>query len=86
MEEKLRYEIKMVFDALRLDEARSWVYSHTDSFTVSYPPCQVNNIYFDTIERDLFIEHLDGVANRAKVRFRWYGENWLTEGGKLKSK
>lgn len=86
MEEKLRYEIKMVFDALRLDEVRSWVYSHSDSFIIPYPSRQVNNIYFDTIERDLLTEHLNGVANRAKVRFRWYGENWLTEGGQIEIK
>ena len=86
MEEKLRYEIKMVFDALRLDEVRSWVYSHSDSFIVPYPPRQVNNVYFDTIERDLLTEHLNGVANRAKIRFRWYGENWLTEGGQIEIK
>ena len=37
MEEKLRYEIKMVSDALRLDEVRSWVYSHSASFIAPYP-------------------------------------------------
>ena len=86
MEEKLRYEIKMVSDALRLDEVRSWVYSHSASFIAPYPPRQVNNIYFDTIERDLLMEHLDGVANRAKVRFRWYKESWLTKGGQIEIK
>lgn len=86
MEEKLRYEIKMIFDALRLDEVRSWVYSHSDAFQIPFPPRQVNNIYFDTIERDLMTEHLDGVANRAKVRFRWYEESWLTKGGQIEIK
>ena len=86
MNEKLRYEIKMVFDALRLDEVRSWVYSHSVSFIIPHPPRQVNNIYFDTIERDLLTEHLNGVANRAKVRFRWYGKSWLTEGGQIEIK
>ncbi|MBT3323024.1 MAG: VTC domain-containing protein [Anaerolineae bacterium] len=86
MEEKLRYEIKMVFNALRLDEVRSWVYSHSAAFRVPYPPRQVNNIYFDTLERDLMMNHLDGVAERAKVRFRWYGENWVTKGGQIETK
>ena len=86
MEDKLRYEIKMVFDALRLDEARSWVYAHSSAFCVAYPPRQVNNIYFDTIERELMMNHIDGVADRAKVRFRWYGESWVTEGGQIEQK
>ena len=86
MDEKLRYEVKMVFDALRLDEVRSWVYAHIDAFSVAYPPRQVNNIYFDTIERDLMMEHIDGVANRAKVRFRWYGESWVAQNGQIEIK
>ncbi len=86
MEDKLRYEIKMVFDALRLDEVRSWVYAHSSAFGVAYPPRQVNNIYFDTIERELMMNHIDGIADRAKVRFRWYGESWVTEGGQIEQK
>lgn len=86
MEENLRYEIKMVFNALRLDEVRSWVYAHSDAFRVAYPPRQVNNIYFDTIEHNLMMDHIDGVVNRSKVRFRWYGESWLTQGGQIEVK
>ena len=79
MEDKFRYEVKMVFDASHLGEVRSWVYAHIDAYSVAYPPQQVNNIYFDTIERNLMMEHIDGVANRAKVRFRRHGENWLAK-------
>ncbi len=86
MEHNLRYENKMVFSALRLDEVRSWVYTHSDAFRVAYPPRQVNNIYFDTHERSLMAEHANGVANREKFRFRWYGENWLTRGGQIEIK
>ncbi len=86
MENKLRYELKMIFDALRLDEVRSWVYTHSDAFRVRYPPRQVNNIYFDSIDRNLMTEHIDGVAERAKVRFRWYGESWIAENGQIEIK
>jgi len=86
MAENLRYELKMVFDALRLDEVRSWVIAHSDSFRVAFPPRQVNNIYFDTIDRNLMMDHLNGVANRSKIRFRWYGESWLGKGGQLEIK
>ncbi len=86
MENKFRYELKMVFDALRLDEVRSWVYAHSEAFTVRYPSRQVNNIYFDSIERNLMMDHINGIADRAKVRFRWYGESWVAEKGQLEIK
>lgn len=86
MENDLRYEKKMVFNALRLDEVRSWVYSHTDAFKVAYPPRQVNNIYFDTPDCLLMLDHDNGVANREKFRFRWYGENWCVQEGQFEIK
>jgi len=86
MEHNLRYEKKMIFDALRLGEVRSWVYSHSNAFKVAYPPRQVNNLYFDTPERLLMTEHANGVANREKFRFRWYGENWCAREGNIEIK
>ncbi len=32
------------------------------------------------------MEHIDGVAERAKVRFRWYGETWLAKNGQIEIK
>lgn len=86
MEHNLRYEKKMVFNALRLGEVRSWVYSHSDAFRVAYPPRQVNNIYFDTPERSLMTDHANGIANREKFRFRWYGESWHVREGQIEIK
>ncbi|MBM3144397.1 MAG: polyphosphate polymerase domain-containing protein [Chloroflexi bacterium] len=86
MNDDLRYEQKMVFDALRLGEARSWVYAHPDSFRVANPPRQVNNIYFDTLDRQIMLDHINGTANRSKFRFRWYGESWQTNGGQIEVK
>ncbi len=82
----MRYEIKMTFDEQRLAEVRSWVLSHREAFQVAYPPRQVNNIYFDTFERALLQKHLDGVAERSKVRFRWYGASWQAKNGQLEIK
>ena len=86
MEEKKRYELKMVFDGLRLAEVRSWVFSHPDAFRIAYPLRQVNNIYFDTLNHIFMTDHLNGVQNRAKVRFRWYGEDWLAQNGRIEAK
>jgi len=84
--ENKRYEIKMVFDRLRLEEVRSWVLSHTHSFRTAFPPRRVNNIYFDTQDFDFLTAHANGVAERAKLRFRWYGEKWIAENGQLEIK
>jgi SPX domain protein involved in polyphosphate accumulation len=86
MTNPLRYEKKMVFDGLRLDEVRSWVFFHSDAFRVAYSPRRVNNIYFDTFDRNLLMDHIDGVRDREKIRFRWYGESWQTSEGQLEIK
>lgn len=85
-DQDLRYEVKMVFDELRIDEMRSWILSHSDVFRCNYPPRQINNIYFDTINRDLVLDHIDGVPNRAKVRFRWYGNTTYLQNGQIEIK
>ena len=86
LSDNLRYEQKMVFDALRLDEVRSWVYTHPVVFRVAFPPRRVNNIYFDTLNRQLMVDHIQGVAARDKARFRWYGETWQAENGQIEVK
>lgn len=86
MKTDLRYEKKMVFDALRLGQVRSWIQSHPDAFRVAYPPRQVNNIYFDTPDYGMRQDHQDGIGDRSKFRFRWYGESWQVEGGQLEIK
>jgi len=84
--EGLRYEIKMVFEAQRLEEVRSWVLAHPAAFRAAFPPRQVNNIYFDTPDRRLADGHIQGVARRAKLRFRWYGNTWVAPGGQMEVK
>ncbi len=81
-----RYEIKMVFEEQRLAETRSWVLAHSEAFQVAYPPRQVNNLYFDTYQYDLLQQHLNGIAERSKLRFRWYGDNWQIKSGQLEIK
>ncbi len=82
----LRYEVKMVMDAFQLGQVRSWVYTHSNAFHVSFPPRQVNNIYFDTFDHQFMLDHIDGVAERGKYRYRWYGNTWQLEGGQLEIK
>jgi hypothetical protein len=72
--DEARYEVKFVADATRYHELEQWILLNPVGFRTSYPPRQVNNVYFDTYDLDAYAENLSGVSARAKVRLRWYGE------------
>jgi hypothetical protein len=69
-----RYEVKFVADATRYHEIEHWILLNPAGFRTSYPPRQVNNVYFDTQDLYAFAENLSGTSARSKVRLRWYGE------------
>ena len=81
-----RYEIKIQYDGLHLQEVRQWIRLHSLAFIPAYPSRQVNNIYFDTWGLDSLNDHLSGVGNRRKLRYRWYGENINCAQGQLEIK
>jgi hypothetical protein len=74
MSTDLRYELKLVCDAHRLPQARSWIRLHPAGFVVAYPPRRVNSLYLDTPHMSSFSENLAGVSARQKLRLRWYGD------------
>ena len=41
--------------------------------TKLHPDRWVNNMYFDNLNLDLFMQSVEGVSKRSKVRLRWYG-------------
>ncbi len=82
----LRYEVKMTCSALFLPNVRAWVNMHPEVFIEAYPPRRVNSLYFDTYEVDCLDENLIGISERAKLRFRWYGEDCSCVRGSLELK
>ena len=74
LDSDLRYEIKLVCDAHRLSQARSWIQLHPAGFAVAYPPRRVNSLYLDTLHMSSFNDNLEGVSVRQKLRLRWYGD------------
>jgi SPX domain protein involved in polyphosphate accumulation len=68
-----RVEVKIPISALHVADARAWVRLHPAHWRRSYPPRQVNNLYFDTGSYDGLNGNLAGVGERAKLRLRWYG-------------
>lgn len=81
-----RYELKMELDEALLPLARAWVRLHGAGFYETYPPRRVNNIYFDTNSLDAYNDHVEGVPERRKLRFRWYGEDLAHACGQLELK
>lgn len=68
-----RYERKFMLP-LSVREVLDVVRHHPAMFSRAYPPRHVNNIYFDSPGLHNYFATVDGLARRAKVRIRWYGE------------
>ena len=84
--ESPRHEIKMVCDESTLPDLHVWINLHPEMFVEAYPPRRVNSIYFDSYEGDCLDDNLDGVSDRRKLRFRWYGEDHAHARGTLELK
>ncbi len=68
-----RYEFKIPCDPMLFSEVETWVRLHPAHWRVTYPPRQVNNIYFDSPDLQDMNANLSGVGQREKLRLRWYG-------------
>ncbi len=69
-----RYEIKLRVEQLDARQVCALIRLHPCLFRMPYPPRHVNNIYLDTPHLGNYYDHVNGAANRLKVRIRWYGE------------
>jgi SPX domain protein involved in polyphosphate accumulation len=81
-----RYELKIVYPQGWISEVQGWITSHPAGFITAYPPRWVNSFYFDTPDLDSFNDHLAGVPERRKLRFRWYGESLQVGRGQVEVK
>ena len=84
--EQLRYEMKMVAPVSEWAQVRAMLNVHPAGFHAAYPRRRVNNIYFDTINLDSYAENLSGIAQRMKLRLRWYGKEIVIRRGILELK
>jgi hypothetical protein len=73
-ERSYRYERKFLITELDEAQVRSILSCHKAMFREVYPPRYVNNIYLDTLVMRNYDDNLIGVAERMKVRVRWYHE------------
>lgn len=68
-----RYERKFFISALNRYEVKSILTLHPCMFKEIFQKRIVNNIYFDTMNFDSYIDNVDGSTYRLKYRIRWYG-------------
>lgn len=68
-----RSEVKVPLPAYLLPDVMAWVRVHPAQWRVAYPARQVNNVYFDSPSYRGLNGNLSGVAERTKLRLRWYG-------------
>lgn len=71
---KYRYETKFSVIDLTRKEIENIIKSHPAIFHEIYFKRNVNNIYFDTTDFSSFVDNIEGVKDRQKVRIRWYGD------------
>lgn len=71
----LRYERKFVPDGFTPESLVGLVRHHPALFREIHPERRVNNLYFDTPDLRHYTDHVNGAANRVKIRVRWYGDS-----------
>ena len=79
MSDSYRYEIKFVLNEMNESIFEKWLHSET-SCTKKYPNRYINSLYLDDINYSSVKDNLSGIANRYKLRLRWYGNNSSFEG------
>ena len=71
-----RYEKKYMLKGISYETVSSIIASHPAFFKKQYNSRNINNIYFDTFDRQFVNENLDGLSVRIKPRMRWYGQKF----------
>ena len=68
-----RYEYKYVFQEKFLNYIKTYLKLSELNFSKQYDNRQVNSLYYDNFDRDLYNCNLFGLLRRKKYRLRWYG-------------
>ncbi len=75
-----RYEVKFVLDESKLAMFKQWMYFSTE-LSPAFESRYVNSLYFDDVSYQSVKDNLAGIADRRKMRLRWYhyDENCLED-------
>lgn len=81
-----RYEIKLVCPGVCRPQVHALVRLHPEGFRATYPARWVNSVYFDSFDVEGVMDNLASASERNKLRWRWYGPDWLIENSQLELK
>lgn len=70
-----RFERKFVFPKGDAEDIVRRIQRNSYAFNEVFHRRKINNIYFDDSNYSFFKQNVEGVANRKKIRLRWYGDN-----------
>ena len=70
---ELRYERKFTIANSNKATVLAYIKKHPAFFREIYHPRQITNIYLDTVQYQFYKDNEIGIANRKKIRVRWYG-------------
>ncbi len=82
----LRREIKFVANEVFANEIYGWVDTSKLLLRRQFPDRTVNNIYYDSQNYDAYVDNLDGISRRTKLRYRWYGPSLSPTEGAIELK
>ena len=71
-----RCELKFIIIRHSSESVFSLIKTHPAMFSEIYQERKINNIYCDTLNFHTFSDNVVGIADRLKVRIRWYGETF----------
>ena len=69
-----RYERKFFISDMSKHEIEKLIRLHPANFNEIFYQRYINSIYLDSYGMDSYHENVNGIANRKKVRIRWYGK------------
>ena len=82
----LRREVKYVANEMFFTQVLRWLETSELGLRKHFPDRLVNNIYYDTHSFDAYADNVDGISQRSKLRYRWYGPSLIPVNGNVELK
>lgn len=82
----IRYEVKFAGSQADLPRVQAWIDTNRCGLFRAFPDRVVHSVYLDTFDLSAYQDNVAGISQRAKMRFRWYGEGLAPPRGTLEIK
>lgn len=83
---EFRFEVKYVAQSTLLPDLLAWLLMHPANLREVYAKRTINNVYFDNHYFTAYRDSIEGISQRTKVRYRWYGDDEPFAPGRLEVK